>query len=410
MRKLDIHARTQFNEIFQQLGISLDITEDQYKKIVRSYEAMGKWLSAPDSNLARYNPEIIPQGSFMLGTMIPPSNGKDELDIDLVCRLMDKEFGWTQYDLKKLVGDRLKANGTYLRMLDEEGRRCWTISYSDAARYHMDILPALVDSSYLAAFERALAIDDLKLAQQLAIRITDREEDNYETARDLYEWPKSNPFGYAIWFYNLARVQLSKSYSLREAIQAIPPYQKEKFPLQTAVQILKWHRDQRFIGDIEKPISIIITTLAARAYERQIDLSEALTGIAVKLGNIEERYDEKRRRNIKWIPNPVNPVENFADKWPENPELERKFFQWVNWLQEDLDNILSQVGNGLHAVQNAMKKPFGERIINSTFNRMGDRSRIIRENGGLKMSAFSGTLGDTGRAVVTNHTNYGSND
>ena len=31
-----------------------------------------------------------------------------------------------------------------------------------------------------------------------------------------------------------------------------------------------------------------------------------------------------------YIPNPANPEENFADKWNENPELSKAFFNWVN--------------------------------------------------------------------------------
>jgi hypothetical protein len=291
----------------------------------------------------------------------------------------------------------------------DERRRCWTLNYSDSARYHMDILPALVDQNYKTIIEKALTDNDVSKAQSLAIRITDKEESNYRISRDPAQWPKSNPFGYGIWFFDLARLEFVKAYSLREAVQPVPSYQKEKYPLQRVVQILKWHRDQLFNGDPEKPISIIITTLAARAYEKQPDLTTALTGIVGRLADmIEERYDVKRGRFIKWIGNPVNEEENFADKWPDNRYLEQKFYQWVQRLQGDIDAILSQVGHGFHKIQEAMEKPFGQRVVNSTFVKLGDSSRIIRENGNLKMATSSGILGSAGRTIVTNHNNYGA--
>lgn len=44
--------------------------------------------------------------------------------------------------------------------------------------------------------------------------------------------------------------------------------------LQRIVQILKRHRDIMFNGDEDKPISIIITTLASRAYRGETNLSK----------------------------------------------------------------------------------------------------------------------------------------
>ena len=80
----------QFDDIFRSLGDTLDITETQFEAAVRSYRAVGDWLSKPESPLSIYRPEIRPQGSFMLGTMIKPINDKDDLDIDLVCELTGK--------------------------------------------------------------------------------------------------------------------------------------------------------------------------------------------------------------------------------------------------------------------------------------------------------------------------------
>ena len=411
MKLITLEARAELSRILEQVAIALDISDTQHNNIVASYDAVGSWLSAPDSLLARYKPIIGAQGSFILGTMIPPTNGRDDLDVDLVCRLTGKKPEWTQYHLKQIVGNRLKDHRTYKKMLDEEGRRCWTLNYADSVRYHMDILPSLTDLNYQVVLESALSDNNPSRAQNLAIRITDKYESLYRSATDPAQWPKSNPFGYAAWFYDLARLDLFKAYSLREAVQPLPRYQREKYPLQRVVQLLKWHRDQVFNGDAEKPISIIVTTLAARAYQKQTDLTQALTEIAGRLGSlIEERYDPRYGRMIKWISNPVNPEENFADKWPENAQLEKKFFEWVGRLQEDLDSIMEKVGLGFHKIREAMEKPFGEKVVNTAFGKFGDNARIEREKGSLKMAAATGTLGTFGRTVVGNHNNFGANE
>ena len=129
MRTLTAEGHQQFNEIFENLGAALDIPKSKYDELVTSYQAVGKFLGDDSSPLAPYKPEIHPQGSFLLGTMITPINEDDDLDIDLVCELMQKHPYWTAKDLKDNVGNRLKESERYKKLLDEEGRRCWTLLY-----------------------------------------------------------------------------------------------------------------------------------------------------------------------------------------------------------------------------------------------------------------------------------------
>jgi hypothetical protein len=154
----------------------------------------------------------------------------------------------------------------------EEGRRCWTLSYTDGAQFHMDILPALPDAQrYQATLmekgHRALA-SDAGLSGQ-AIAITDKTLPQYGQVTE--DWPQSNPMGYATWFRNRMRVQLTerkKALAECERITAIVDYipdYKVKTPLQRAIQLLKRHRDCMFADDSEhKPISIIIDCVLGR--------------------------------------------------------------------------------------------------------------------------------------------------
>lgn len=393
----------QFQEILEELGKTLDITENQHDQAVKSYEFVANHLAAPDSSLARYNPEILPQGSFMLGTMIKPI-GKDELDIDLVCRLEGKQADWTQRDVKQIVGDRLKSNGIIKKLLEvPDGRRCWTLDYE--SQFHMDVLPAIVSTDYKVLLEKAFSAVDRQDLDKIAIRITDKELLNYNVSVLPDEWLKSNPFGYGVWFAERASLSVRKALLMSESVKPVPRYQENKLPLQRVVQILKRHRDMMFNGDEHKPISIIITTLAARAYDKQTDIPRALLNIIEQIPNhIEERYSAEHGRVIKWIPNPVNAEENFADKWPEEPIKERNFYTWLNRVRVD---VLDATGKrGISSIQESLSKSFGEDVVTKTFSNYGDRILQKRQSGGLRMATGLGTLGDSG-SKVGNHNFHG---
>lgn len=404
---LTLEEKRQFGEIFETLGETLDITETQYNAAVNSYSAVGDWLAKPESTLAPYKPIIRPQGSFMLGTMVKPINENDDLDIDLVCELTGKDPRWTQYDLKHKVGDRLAANEQYRRMLDDEGRRCWTLIYSNSANYHMDILPSLVCNDYSTILEKAfsgpISQDNFNT---LAIRITDNKLPNYHIDPIAENWMKSNPFGYAKWFFNEATLEIHKATMLSRSVKPIPQYQKEKLPLQRVVQILKRHRDMMFNGNEDKPISIIITTLATKAYKKESSILDALVNVVNNMGNyIETRYDQNLRKNIKWIANPVNPEENFADKWVEHPQREINFNRWLTQVGSDIQKVIQQ--RGLQHVCDAMKNPFGDQSVVKTFSILGEKNYNLRQSGNLMMNTKSGILSSTGTITAASHNFHG---
>jgi len=410
---LTLEQKRELNEIFEELTKNLDISETEHELAVKSYGAVGEWLSKEDSILSKYKPEILPQGSFLLGTVIKPINDDDDIDIDLVCQLKSKESYWTQKDLKQNVGFRLKENETYRKMLDEEGRRCWTLKYrenSNSGKYHMDILPAITNNEYSLILERAFTATTYEDFEKLALRITDRESNNYDNDPDINNWLKSNPFGYARWFYNQAIITTTKMFSLNESIKPVPKYQKNKLPLQRAIQILKRHRDIMFNGDENKPISIIITTLSAKAYNQEDNITDALTSIISNMRNhIEKKYDYELDKNIYFIANPVNKEENFADKWIEYPIRKQYFFKWLDKLEKDFSNIKTNSKRGLNILTETMNESFGENLIKKTFSAYGNKKKDLRKKGLLKMSSGSGILGNVG-SKIKNHNFYGAKE
>lgn len=352
------YNKEQVSEILNDLAESIDIPPSKYKEAKEHYEAVGKWLDAKDSDLSRYVPQVYPQGSFALGTAVRPL-GEDEYDVDAVCllsRLTADDI--TQKQLKEIVGARLKHPGSrYKEKIEpsEGGWRCWKIQYADESQFHLDILPSVPD---FTRWFVGLNIPEGILEH--TIRLTDKRTPEYPTG-----WPeraddptRSNPKGYAIWFRKRMEVRLTEAKTAlarekRASIEEIADYEV-RTPLQRAVQILKRHRDVRYNGDENKPISVIITTLAARSYSNETELYEAVMSIVPGM----RRHIEKRN-GVWWVENPVNPLENFADKWNENPRKAEIFFEWLDAIEAEYQHIITD--DGIKKIGSYLAESYGRR-------------------------------------------------
>lgn len=173
----------------------------------------------------------------------------------------------------------------------------------------------------------------------LAGSITDNRSQNYTVISD--DWRISNSEGYARWFED--RMKLAQELLQKHAFEAkmakvdeLPAY-RWKSPLQRCVQILKRHRDVMFANSPDgKPISIIITTLAAAAYQGETEIDDAMDRVLSDMGGLV-------RSKAPRAPNPVNPVEDFADKWADakyrHLNLEQNFWDWLEQAQADFEII-----------------------------------------------------------------------
>ena len=407
-RILSKEQKEEFKDILETLGESLDITKTQYDNLTRSYKAVGEFLQN-DPVFEPYKPIVTPQGSLRLGTIIQPINSDDDLDVDLVYRLSEKNPVWTQKDIKDRVGNRLKGSDRYSSMIDKkEGRRCWTLLYRDNAdnpkeKYHMDILPSVADSKYAERMARLFSESfSVQTVDQISIRITDKEAKNYSTSTRKEDWLKSNPDGYALWFAN--RCKADESVKLRaEAVVPIEKYNKDKTVLQRIVQILKRHRDMMFRNDKEdKPISIIITTLAARAYKGEKNLLEGLV-------NVVDNLEKSITKNVKGedvVSNPVNPEENFADKWPKHPKRRENFYKWLAAVKKDVHEILD--GANKIQIQDTMSRVFGKEMITKASSLLVERRKSKLAAGATLLTSSGKVVASTiGKVVNTANTFYG---
>ena len=359
------HNHQRLNELFNYLADEIEVPPSKYREAQDRYNAVGAWLGEDDSELSDFDPTIYPQGSFALGTAVRPL-GEDQYDVDSVCLLEIARHQITQKALKELVGARLKhPKSRYKDMIKPKqgGRRCWTIQYADASKFHLDVLPAIPDD-----FGWLLTLGVPLEWAKSAICITDRK--TWDTKPN--EWPRSNPKGYSAWFKERMRIRLEEAkhamaVELRAEVEDIEDFEV-RTPLQRLVQLLKRHRDVRYNGDDDKPISIIITTLAAQAYNNEASINEAILNVVPRM-----RSHIEKQGNSLWVPNPVNPQENFADKWAEQPRKAKLFYEWLRILEQEYQDLLTD--RGFEKIGDYLSEAFGQRDSKVAMEKFGALSR-----------------------------------
>ncbi|MFH0908785.1 MAG: nucleotidyltransferase [bacterium] len=342
------------NTVLHAVADDIDIPDSSYELTEKRYKALTEWFARKESKCSDYNPYLYPQGSFRLGTVVRPVDADGEYDLDMGCRLCRgiTKSTHTQRQLKELVGVDIEAYRVAqgFKYEREEKKRCWRLRYADQINFHLDAVPSIPEEEGRRGLIKEAMVKEgtapRDLAQSVvkhAGAITDNTRDDYDSISE--DWFISNSEGYALWFdwrMEQARPLLEKWASAARAAKIVKlPANKRKSPLQRCIQILKRHRDVMFKDDPDgKPISIIITTLAAEAYLGEVELDDALDGI---LSRMEGLIHPQRPR----VPNPVNPAEDFADKWKDDLELEKNFRMWVAQARADFQQLRKSSATGV---------------------------------------------------------------
>lgn len=304
----------QLNELLQ----DIEVSDSEYEKAVARYNSVANYIA---DNYSEYEPELFLQGSFKLGTAIKPLTEDGAYDIDIVCCLNKlNKSQITQKQLKRIVGQVVKAYASANGMKEEphDGKRCWTLQYVDEHNFHFDILPSIKNDT-----------------RSNVIAFTDKRNENYNVISE--EWEISNPKDYYKWFFDISKhSQFKKQIALMEkrAIEKVPDY-KVKTPLQRAVQLFKRHAEVMFANDIEhKPSSIIITTLAAKAYDSCGDTIDSFEDLLTLVSKKMILFlDNEYGKNC--VKNPVNQKENLSEKWMKNKTYYQAFIKWQDKLKND---------------------------------------------------------------------------
>jgi hypothetical protein len=391
--------------LLEHVAETIELPESGYETAKRRYEDLSYWFGRSESFCMRYDPHIYPQGSFRLGTVVRPLSDDAEYDLDLGCRLRTgiTKTTHTQKELKVLVGRDLEAYRIARRIQQklEEKHRCWRLVYADDLQFHMDTVPSIPETaSGRQLIEKAITLSGTSaaLARNVAAltgAMTDNRLRNYAAIDPA--WRISNSEGYALWFES--RMRLADSL-LREralvmkmhTVDELPAY-RWKSPLQRVVQILKRHRDIMFAaGSSSQPISIIITTLAARAYNGERNVGEALRNVLSRMGGFVGNVTPR-------IANPVNPAEDFADKWADpkyaHLKLEENFWRWLRKAQEDFGVL--QTTTDIRVLSEQVNKSMG---TNFSANTLGARLGIAGAGGLLRTPATPSGLGFPSKPLV----------
>lgn len=261
----------------------------------------------------------------------------------------------------------MKKCDTYFKKLLPEDERCWTLKYADVANgigLNLDVVPAVEDTD--AHISKLILKGVQSQYAKEAVAITEKK------ANQKYEWVSSNPKGFGEWFDNINARFLAANlfeekkriwegnrvlFAADSRIEDVPDFYVRS-SLQRVIQLLKRHRDlyfERFKnGDDLRPISVIITSLTAKiaSHASTTELSELLSFVVHGLKDYSSLLQGKRptarfsgeirnyidKRDQKWwIPNPVNPEDNYADSWTN--ETAKAFFMWVDTVVMDLSDV-----------------------------------------------------------------------
>jgi hypothetical protein len=265
----------------------------------------------------------------------------------------------------------------------EDMPRCWRLDYT--GEFHMDITPSIPNPACSNGGEL----------------VPDRK---------LRAWKATNPSGYLLLFEKRAaltpRMRMLKSFTAMDSSRSVDPFPKHtgfKGVLRRIVQLLKRHRDIYFENEEDplRPISVILTTLAARAYEFTIAqyTFDSEFDVFLEVVRAMPYFIEQMTRDGKvywWIDNETTAGENFAEKWNLHPERAAAFFEWHRRILADVQKLAELEGSD--RITNSLAQSFGSQPVNQVVNGMVEEVNEARRANSL---AFASGLGITTGAAAT---------
>ncbi|MFT5756662.1 MAG: hypothetical protein ACI9LM_001382 [Alteromonadaceae bacterium] len=349
--------KTLFTELLEYACQSLEPSLSKKELAEKRYKSVGRWLAESDDSMFD-GVEIYPQGSQRIGTTSKPVF-REEFDLDFICYLPNTEGIHPDQCRQKVIA-RIKENGKLENLVSELNRGC-RLNYAD--EFHLDITPGIPDQNNADEYG-AISVPDKKLK----------------------EWKASNPKGYAQYFDRIAKMEptyigfsdamFARAALKGESIEELPKHTLFKGILRRAVQIMKRHRDLLFYGNEnyqgKAPISIILTTLAARAYKDLVnqqpfnnELEVLLTVVESMTGYIETKVVDGKIE--MWVANPKNQHENFAEKWNVDVKRVEAFHYWHSDFVEKLRELAS-VGS-LPLIKEKLNELLGEGTSSSAIEK-----------------------------------------
>lgn len=315
----------------------------------REYNALADRV-AERLDLPRHSVDVIPQGSMRTQTTIRPP-GRSNFDLDVVFVLSGPRYANCDPELffqefGEALGGNEEITGT-----PTPKNRCWRLPFPGKP-FYFDVTPAT---------------PDLVRTSGAALRVRDPE-----TA-----WSPSNPTEFAQWFCDRADLQFSFQSAtglgaLVEARKSVEPLPSDPAGiddiLRRTIQLVKLHRDNLYFAETEErkaawPISVIIVTLAGRAFENiwSSRRNSFTSPIEVVLAVIEDmpNWITQNENGHYLVCNPALDSENFAERWNTDDGLRAsEFFRWHRRLEADIEALLTDEYS--KSSENKLKAIFGQ--------------------------------------------------
>ena len=387
----------------------ISLTPAQYDLITDRYSNLQAILNVAEDAILK-DAHIFVQGSIGLKTTIKPAPEAEgdmaNVDADAIVLLPNAQNVDSKEVLDALT--RRFEEGTRTSTPIKPLRRGIRIVYADEnPGFHIDVTPA------------RNARGNGQSAGYGNLEVPDRETG----------WKCSTPRDYSLWLENLAKLEIQiirkmagDKVLMESATQdPLPLYEDyaENNPLRATIKLLKRHRDQWALNSESpeyRPISAVITTLAAKAYEKVYKESqaqalrpiEAIIKIIAYMPQFITQVDEGFA-----VLNPKDSGENFAEKWNrpngEGESYREAFFAWHSQALESVLIGLNDLGSSA-SFENKLMESFGvprafikEQIINvpdKSWTLPGRSSQITLN--ALALNALTGSSSSTASIHTSN--------
>lgn len=378
---VSITPTTQLDDMLDRVCAKLQLSPSAHELAVKRYKTVAEVLCTDGSPLAKYKPDVYPQGSLRIGTTVKLPGCK-EFDLDFVCELqVDPSVFPDPIKLLDMIEQWLLANGTYRGMIERKNR-CIRITYAN--EFYMDILPACPSPSICLHGHHCVVVPDC--------------------AAD--DWKPSNPKGYALWYEQRATEAVVK---FMKSIESVPEQQayEDLATLNRVVQLMKRHRDIAFEKSPKgrAPISVVLTTLAAQNYSGHTSVCDAMSSI---LDGIVRMIPDVAQGGRLKVRNPTNPDEDFSERWDGDPEAYLAFVSWVRDFKIKWEELRRQTG--IPNVKAKLEQMFGERVAKEVVEEHVKSYDMARQSGGLGVDRATGLIVPATTAsatVIPRNTFYG---
>lgn len=339
-----------YAHMFEQILKEYSIPDDQLARAETVYGQIADYLN---EELKGWGVEFsfYPQGSLAQKTTVKNSSS-NKFDLDLIARRDSYSPILTPLQLLDMVEEALRRHPVFGRGLEQKNR-CVMLPLPGEG-FTVDITPGIPTGGIWASVEKTdpLVVGDRKEKQKA-----------------------SNPKGFSTWLGERADMQpafkaQSRGFVLDESASSEPIPKQDKSlddVLRRTIQLLKLHRNAYYRKhenqDVKKfqPISILISTLAAKAYETSCSTPH-LSPVELLLEVIESMpyYIEKKGGKYT-VDNPTVDGENFADKWNDEKTGKARVKAFINWHQQvciDMRTLLTSQDK--QSIRDASKRAFGD--------------------------------------------------